>query len=196
MYPRNPIARSVCLLASLLVLPACGDDAPAGPAKNLPGNDSSPEIDAGMTDEDSGLDEAVGDGDGDEPGTPGDGDDEPVVDPEPGDGDGDSVEDPAFARGELLATNNACASCHLANYAGTAFYPNITPDATTGIGSWTDAQIADAIANGKNAKGESLCGLMPRLALSEGDMADMIAFLRGIPAVEKKTAAICPGHGN
>ena len=147
-------------------------------------------------------------GDGDQPGE-GDGDmpdpmEEPT-DPDAGptgDGDGDPVDaggtkpmpSEAFLRGEALAVEHECADCHVENFGGGGFYPNITPDAT-GIGKWTDAQIAKAINDGVGNDGKTLCASMPKFKLSAGDTADLIEYLRGLPAVKKTITAICPGHG-
>jgi mono/diheme cytochrome c family protein len=63
--------------------------------------------------------------------------------------------------------------------------PNITPDKATGIGSWTDQQIADAIRNGK-APDEQLFPIMPYPHfhfMSDQDTADLVAFLRTVPPV-------------
>ena len=40
----------------------------------------------------------------------------------------------------------------------TAYAPNITPDKDTGIGSWTDAQIATAIRDGRRPDGSLIAG--------------------------------------
>jgi mono/diheme cytochrome c family protein len=99
------------------------------------------------------------------------------------------------ARGKALTDKNSCAECHGANYDGSAFYPNITADSQTGIGSWTDAQVAAAIRDGVNIDGASLCSLMERFPFSDQDTADVIAFLRNLPAVAKPSSGVCPGHG-
>jgi hypothetical protein len=99
------------------------------------------------------------------------------------------------ARGKVLTDKNSCAECHGANYDGSAFYPNITPDPPTGIGSWTDAQVAAALRDGVDIEGASLCSLMERFPFSDQDSADVIAFLRNLPAVARASAGVCPGHG-
>ena len=100
-----------------------------------------------------------------------------------------------IARGKALTDKNSCAECHGASYAGSAFYPNITPDSSTGIGSWTDAQIAAAIRDGTDTDGASLCSLMERFPFSDQDTADVIAFLRNLTAVTNPSSGVCPGHG-
>ncbi len=64
--------------------------------------------------------------------------------------------------------------------------PNITPDRETGIGSWTDAQMEEAIQHGVAKGGRSLFDLMPYwqfAVLSQEDIKSMIAFLRTIAPV-------------
>jgi mono/diheme cytochrome c family protein len=99
------------------------------------------------------------------------------------------------ARGKALTDKNSCAECHGADYAGSAFYPNITPDPATGVGAWTDAQIATAMRDGKGIDGAPLCSLMERFPFSDQDTADVVAFLRSLHAVVKPTPDVCPGHG-
>ena len=64
--------------------------------------------------------------------------------------------------------------------------PNITPDKATGIGGWTDAQIINAIQNGVDDSGGQLFPIMPYNSyhfMSRADAADLVAYLRTIPAV-------------
>jgi hypothetical protein len=109
--------------------------------------------------------------------------------------DGGSGGNQAFLRGEELVADSACGSCHQENFAGTAFYPNITPDVATGIGGWSDAQIIAAITTGKGNDGARLCALMQRYSFSEAELGDLLAYLRGIPAIENEIESVCPGHG-
>jgi hypothetical protein len=109
--------------------------------------------------------------------------------------DSGPAQNAAFLRGETLVANNACTSCHQGDLSGTAFYPNITPDQATGIGSWTDAQISAAINQGVGNDGAKLCALMARYKFNASDLSDLIAYLRGIPAVENEIDSVCPGHG-
>src|SRR5579859_8089826 len=70
------------------------------------------------------------------------------------------------AKGEYLTRAGGCFSCHtapggqplaggraLATPFGTFYSPNITPDAKTGIGRWTDAQFLRALHNGVRPDG-------------------------------------------
>ncbi len=74
---------------------------------------------------------------------------------------------------------------------------NITPDPETGIGRWTDAQIARAIREGIRPDGSLIGPPMPFAfyrGLSDGDLAAMVAYLRTVPPirnqVEKSTYRI------
>lgn len=69
---------------------------------------------------------------------------------------------------------------------GIVFAPNITPDMKTGIGGWTDTQIANAIRAGKGRHVDSSIVVMPwpgYARLSQGDVAAMVAYLRSIEPV-------------
>lgn len=64
--------------------------------------------------------------------------------------------------------------------------PNITPDRETGIGSWTDAQIDDAVQQGVAKGGRPLFDLMPYwqfAVLSNEDIKSIIVYLRTVPPV-------------
>jgi mono/diheme cytochrome c family protein len=78
-----------------------------------------------------------------------------------------------------------------------AVAPNITPDAETGIGRWTDEQLARAIREGKRPDGSTIGPPMPFAfyrGLSDRDLSAMIAYLRTVPpvrnAVEKSVYRI------
>lgn len=64
--------------------------------------------------------------------------------------------------------------------------PNITPDRATGIGSWTDAEIARAIRDGMAKGGVPLLNFMPYWqfhVLTNEDVKSIIVYLRSIPPV-------------
>jgi Cytochrome c len=100
----------------------------------------------------------------------------------------------AIARGKALAdgATPVCTSCHTTSYAGAGYYPNITPDKETGIGDWTDKQIGDAITKGIDDEGEALCALMTRYKFSASELADVVAFLRSLPAKSNDIKLECP----
>ena len=63
---------------------------------------------------------------------------------------------------------------------------NITPDPETGIGRWTDAEIAESIRNGRRPDGSILGPPMQVEAfrgISDRDLAAIVAYLRTIPPV-------------
>jgi cytochrome c553 len=99
------------------------------------------------------------------------------------------------ARGKTLTDQNSCAECHNSDFSGSSFFANITPDKQTGIGAWTDAQIAAALRDGVEADGSTMCSLMERFPFSDQQTADVIAFLHSLPAVSRSTTDVCPGHG-
>lgn len=69
----------------------------------------------------------------------------------------------------------------------TAFSSNITPDAETGIGKWTDAQIIRALREGRRPD-DSVIGPPMPIALyrgiSDADARAIVAYLRSVPAVK------------
>jgi mono/diheme cytochrome c family protein len=64
---------------------------------------------------------------------------------------------------------------------------NITPDPETGIGRWTDAQLAKAIREGIRPDGSVIGPPMPiefYRRMADDDLAAIIAYLRAQPAVK------------
>jgi hypothetical protein len=98
------------------------------------------------------------------------------------------------ARGKLLADELFCVSCHDPNYAGRSYYANITQDEDTGIGAWSDEEIARAIVQGIDDEGDALCSSMPRSDLSSSEAADLVAFLRTVAPVENEIVKTCPAR--
>jgi mono/diheme cytochrome c family protein len=65
-----------------------------------------------------------------------------------------------------------------------AVVPNITPDPETGIGRWSDADIAAAIRGGRRPDGTLIGPPMPLelyLGLSDHDLVAVVAYLRAVP---------------
>ena len=61
--------------------------------------------------------------------------------------------------------------------------PNITPDTETGVGGWTDDQLARAIREGVGRDGRALFPMMPYGGyrnLSDEDLASVIVYLRSV----------------
>jgi mono/diheme cytochrome c family protein len=70
--------------------------------------------------------------------------------------------------------------------------PNITPDPVTGIGTWTDDEIARAIQEGIAKDGHALFPAMPYLNfrnLTDEDLASIVVYLRSIPPVRNAVPA-------
>lgn len=67
--------------------------------------------------------------------------------------------------------------------------PNITPDAETGAGNWTDDQLARAIREGIGHDGRALFPIMPYQnyrQMSDEDLASVIVYLRSMPPVRNQ----------
>jgi cytochrome c553 len=65
-------------------------------------------------------------------------------------------------------------------------YPNITPDAETGAGTWTDDMLARGIREGIGHDGRPLVPVMPYenlRHLTDEDLAAVVVYLRSIPPV-------------
>jgi mono/diheme cytochrome c family protein len=63
---------------------------------------------------------------------------------------------------------------------------NLTPDKETGLGLWTDQEIARAIREGVSRDGHRLFPLMPYMnfrKMSDEDVESIVVYLRTIPAV-------------
>lgn len=121
------------------------------------------------------------------------------------------------ARGEYLVELLACGACHTdgaligdpnferslagsrigiayANPLGDknpgVIYPaNITPDEKTGIGNWTDVQIANAVRSGIGRHGSRRMAWMPwrgYAKLSDDDANAIVSYLRSIEPVEHR----------
>jgi mono/diheme cytochrome c family protein len=68
-------------------------------------------------------------------------------------------------------------------FPGTLAAPNITPDAETGLGKWTDGEIIRAIREGVDREGNALFPIMPYgqyRDMSDDDAAAVVAYLRTV----------------
>ena len=71
---------------------------------------------------------------------------------------------------------------------GVVFPRNLTPDDETGLGRWTDKEIADAIRTGVGRHGVAV-PVMPWPAfakLSDTDVGAMVTYLRSLPPVSHR----------
>ena len=72
-------------------------------------------------------------------------------------------------------------------FPGVVYPPNITPDEKTGIGTWSDRQIASAIRAGIGRHGKRRIATMPwqgYARLTDDDVDAMVAYLRSIPPIK------------
>lgn len=81
---------------------------------------------------------------------------------------------------------------------GVIYPPNITPDDDTGIGTWTDLQIANAIRAGIGRHAGRRIAWMPwqgYARISDDDVDAIVSYLRSIKAVRHKVPdAVEPGN--
>jgi mono/diheme cytochrome c family protein len=112
-----------------------------------------------------------------------------------------------LARGQYLASIMDCAGCHTPGAlrgqpdgsrrlagsevgfgfpGGVVYPPNLTPDPETGLGRWSDAEIARAIRQGQSRDGRPLVPIMPwpsYSVLTEADARALVAYLRSLAPV-------------
>lgn len=72
---------------------------------------------------------------------------------------------------------------------GRVVAPNITPDPETGIGNWTDDELARAIREGVARDGHTLFPMMPYerfREMSDEDLASIIVYLRTLPPIRRQ----------
>jgi mono/diheme cytochrome c family protein len=122
----------------------------------------------------------------------------------------------AVERGHYLARIMDCTGCHtpgalvgrpdtdrylagadvgFGTPLGIVYPPNLTPDPVTGLGRWTDAEIARAIRQGVRPDGRALVPVMPwpsYSALTEADVAALVAYLRTLPPTRNQTPRNTP----
>ncbi|MCU1277213.1 MAG: putative diheme cytochrome c-553 [bacterium] len=112
------------------------------------------------------------------------------------------------AIGADFVSQRGCPTCHeatvdhhttlagnLSAVQGTlAYAANLTPDRTTGIGGWADAQIIRAFRYGVDASDAELCPTMPRFdMIGDVEASAIVAYLRSLPAVTRAIPmSMCP----
>ena len=69
---------------------------------------------------------------------------------------------------------------------GNIYVPNITSDTATGIGSYTDGEIARTLRYGVKRNGEALLDFMPFYDISDHDLKAIISYLRTESAVNNR----------
>jgi mono/diheme cytochrome c family protein len=103
--------------------------------------------------------------------------------------------------GHLLYNIGGCASCHGENSAGgkplktpigILYPPNLTPDAETGLGKWTDVDFVNAMQKGLRPNGQHLIPAFPYTSYAHmkvEDVLDIKAYLASLPAIKNQTQA-------
>jgi mono/diheme cytochrome c family protein len=110
-----------------------------------------------------------------------------------------------IANGEVLYTVGGCRNCHKPNAEqagldpnlpsggfplktpiGVLYPPNLTPDAQTGIGNWSDLDFVNAVQRGISKSGQHLIPAFPYTsyaAMPVEDVLDIRAYLMSLPPV-------------
>jgi mono/diheme cytochrome c family protein len=110
-------------------------------------------------------------------------------------------EQAVIAKGEYLARAGDCIACHtmpggvlfaggraMATPFGTLYTSNITPDPTTGIGTWNAEQFYGTMHTGRFPDGGLLYPAMPFASYTKVTREDsdaIFAYLRSVPAVHQ-----------
>jgi mono/diheme cytochrome c family protein len=114
--------------------------------------------------------------------------------------------------GSKIVGEKNCAKCHTQNLSGSTvplttdsqgkpvapdvklYPPNLTGDPDTGLGKWTDDEIARAIRSGIDDQGLMLCPQMNHFAtLNDYEAYSVVKYLRSIPAVKNQVPpSTCP----
>ncbi|MEA3410104.1 MAG: c-type cytochrome [Pseudomonadota bacterium] len=119
----------------------------------------------------------------------------------------DPAREQVIRRGEYLVKLGDCMACHtdtdhmgtpfagglkIATPFGDLFTPNITPDAKTGIGGWTDGEFVRAMREGVRPDGSYYYPVFPYnyfSKMSRDDVLSIRAYLDSIPPVDKPNQA-------
>ncbi|WP_205504607.1 c-type cytochrome [Rufibacter psychrotolerans] len=72
---------------------------------------------------------------------------------------------------------------------GTIFTTNLTPDASTGIGRMTDAEIARVLRYGVKSNGEAVLPFMQGQDMSDEDLTAVVSYLRTLKPVANQVPA-------
>lgn len=110
--------------------------------------------------------------------------------------------------GAQQVKNRKCVDCHTSTLAGSQtpvvvagaasdvkiYPPNLTSDDDTGLGKWTDEQIARAIRTGVDDQELQLCPQMKHdSTMSDFEVFSIVMYLRSIPKVHNDVPkSICP----
>jgi len=130
------------------------------------------------------------------------------------------VDDPQVQHGRYLSGLLGCASCHTdgallgrpqparalagsgvgiavsdpmtVSRPAVVYPPNITPDETTGIGSWTAAELVTLLREGKGRHGRRAFPVMPWQSYARLSEADALAIARYLLSLEPVRHAVPP----
>lgn len=111
-----------------------------------------------------------------------------------------------LVNGELIFNAGGCASCHYSSEAsdqppelggglemntpfGVFHVPNISPDKTNGIGSWSALEFASAMLEGTSPDGQHLYPSFPYASYTKmrvEDVLDLKAYLDTLPAIDQQ----------
>ncbi len=125
--------------------------------------------------------------------------------------------DQRLEHGRRLALSSGCVDCHTPGSLygtpdttrmlsgselgwqgpwGVSYPRNLTPDSTTGLGTWTEDQIVTAFTTGHRPDGTVLLPPMPWPGFGAGFTPDdahaLAAYLKSIPAVHHQMPAVMP----
>lgn len=81
---------------------------------------------------------------------------------------------------------------------GVSYPKNLTPDMETGLGSWSEADIVNALRTGKKKDGSPLLPPMPwpnTARMTDEDLHALAAYLKSIPPVKHKAPDVIPPTG-
>ncbi len=109
--------------------------------------------------------------------------------------------EPNLANGEMVFHTGGCTSCHEANLGGglemvTPFgkfrVPNVSPDAASGIGNWTELDFVNAMMRGVAPDGRHYYPAFPYTSyvrMTVQDIIDLKAWIDSQPPVNNRVAA-------
>jgi mono/diheme cytochrome c family protein len=107
---------------------------------------------------------------------------------------------PDVTNGQMVFNIAGCAACHATvnqndtrnlgggrafntSY-GTFYAPNISPDRSYGIGTWTENQFVNAVTRGVGKDGDNLYPILPYASyrrMTSKDASDLFAYLKTLP---------------
>jgi hypothetical protein len=114
--------------------------------------------------------------------------------------------------GSTIVEKKGCKNCHTPNLSGSLnpltkdskgnpvaegvklYPPNLTSDNDTGVGTWTDDQLARGIRNGIDNHEQQLCPQMQHFVdFTDYEVYSVVKYLRSLPTVSNKVPeSVCP----